>query len=323
MGRVACRVSVSNASARASPNEVQQSHSGRNDVGGRHLHERGERLVEPDAVPPAHGDQVAEPHVGQLVVDHVGHALQLLLRGALRVHQQQHLPEGDAAQVLHRSEGEVGHGDEVDLVARGRAGRSSARGTCSPASATSSANAHRWALPGGCTMRSGIGPAVPATRWTSVASSGPTTNATRYVDIGMVSAKRMRTRPSSVPARSTSAALETARSPLSTTSVMAKVAFMSGSSKQGKALRAWVDSNWVTARAVVAPSSVEGGPVEPDQLVVEGPVERQVDLGRARRQGPVEVQCDPLESGVVGHRCVQLHPTAADAGPRRCPGPGR
>src|SRR3712207_9506532 len=35
------------------------------------LHERGEGLVEPDAVPPLHGHEVAEPHVGELVVDHV------------------------------------------------------------------------------------------------------------------------------------------------------------------------------------------------------------------------------------------------------------
>ncbi len=34
--------------------------------------EGGEGLVEPQVVPPAHGDQVAEPHVGHLVQDRVG-----------------------------------------------------------------------------------------------------------------------------------------------------------------------------------------------------------------------------------------------------------
>ena len=46
-------------------------------VDAERLHEGGEGLVEPDALPPAHGDEVAEPHVGQLVRDDVGHPLQL------------------------------------------------------------------------------------------------------------------------------------------------------------------------------------------------------------------------------------------------------
>ena len=37
---------------------------------------------------------------------------------ARRVDEQGRLAEGDAAEVLHGPEGEVGHGDEVDLVAR-------------------------------------------------------------------------------------------------------------------------------------------------------------------------------------------------------------
>src|SRR5207249_11466324 len=32
-------------------------------VDREHLHERGERFVEPDTVPPRHRDEVAEPHV--------------------------------------------------------------------------------------------------------------------------------------------------------------------------------------------------------------------------------------------------------------------
>ena len=82
------------------------------------LHEGGERLVEPDPVPPLHGDEVAEPHVGELVGDHVHDVLELALRGVLRVGEQQRLPEGDAAEVLHGPEREVGDGHEVHRVAR-------------------------------------------------------------------------------------------------------------------------------------------------------------------------------------------------------------
>ena len=45
-------------------------------VHGEDLHERGERLVQPDSVPPLHGDQVAEPHVGDLMADDISDALE-------------------------------------------------------------------------------------------------------------------------------------------------------------------------------------------------------------------------------------------------------
>jgi hypothetical protein len=86
-------------------------------------------------------------------------------------------------------------------------------------------------------------------------ASGPTTKATRYVDIGMVSAKRMRTRPSSRAERSSSGPLDTASRSSATSSVTPKTALKAGSSQQGKARRASVASNWVTAMRRVAPSS--------------------------------------------------------------------
>ena len=49
-------------------------------VGGKILHPRGKALVEPEVVPPLHGDQVAEPLVRELVGDHSAHALLLLRR---------------------------------------------------------------------------------------------------------------------------------------------------------------------------------------------------------------------------------------------------
>ena len=87
-------------------------------VAGRHLHEGGEGLVEPDPVPPAHGHEVAEPHVRELVRHDVGDELLLGLRGRRRVDEQDALPERDAAQVLHGPGREVGQRDEVDLVRR-------------------------------------------------------------------------------------------------------------------------------------------------------------------------------------------------------------
>ena len=87
-------------------------------VDGQYLHEGGEGLVEPDPVPPLHGDQVAEPHVGDLVADHVGDPLELDPGGLGRVDQQDRLAEGHAPEVLHRSEGEVGDGHQVELVGR-------------------------------------------------------------------------------------------------------------------------------------------------------------------------------------------------------------
>jgi hypothetical protein len=80
-------------------------------------HPRGERLVEPDVVPPGQGDQVAEPLVGQLVRHHArvtalpagGDLVRLLQKDAGRV--------GDQARVLHRPE-EARQGDAVELAVR-------------------------------------------------------------------------------------------------------------------------------------------------------------------------------------------------------------
>ncbi len=56
--------------------------------------------------------------MGELVGDDVGDELLLVLRARRRVDEQQVLAERDAAEVLHRAGGEVGEGDQVDLVAR-------------------------------------------------------------------------------------------------------------------------------------------------------------------------------------------------------------
>jgi len=74
----------------------------------------GERLVQPEVVPPAHGDQVAEPHVRHLVQDRVG-ALLVLEVGDLRPEDVVRLGVRDTAEVLHRARVEVRHPELVVL----------------------------------------------------------------------------------------------------------------------------------------------------------------------------------------------------------------
>ncbi|MDQ0830998.1 hypothetical protein QF032_002842 [Streptomyces achromogenes] len=83
---------------------------------GEGAHEVGEGLLQPQVVPPHHGDEVAEPHVGHLVQDDV----RPRLVGGLR-----HLPpedvllaEGHQARVLHRAEVVLGH-ERLVVLAEG------------------------------------------------------------------------------------------------------------------------------------------------------------------------------------------------------------
>ena len=80
------------------------------------FHEGGERLVQPDAIPPAHGDQVTEPHVGQFVCHNVSDKLLLVLGARFGVDEEQTLAECDAAEVLHRPGREIGERDKVHLL---------------------------------------------------------------------------------------------------------------------------------------------------------------------------------------------------------------
>jgi len=93
---------------------------GRGPPGGLGLGQRrgpgGERLVQPQVVPPAHGDQVAEPHVRHLVQDGLGAHLpgEVGDPGA----EQVVLQERHAARVLHRAGLELRHEDLVVLADR-------------------------------------------------------------------------------------------------------------------------------------------------------------------------------------------------------------
>ena len=87
--------------------------------GGQVGHVLGEGLVEPEVVPPAHGDEVAEPHVGELVQHGDGAALDLGV-GDLGA-EDVALEDGHGAGVLHGAGVELGHEELVVLLERVRA----------------------------------------------------------------------------------------------------------------------------------------------------------------------------------------------------------
>ena len=61
-----------------------------------------ESLVEPQIIPPVHGDEVAKPHMAQLVLDHNAEECQLRDRHVfLRAHN--FVRVGNAPDILHRS----------------------------------------------------------------------------------------------------------------------------------------------------------------------------------------------------------------------------
>ena len=91
---------------------VQRVASARASVPG----EGGEGLVQPQVVPPAHGDQVAEPHVGHLVHDRLRACLSIRVGDPRPEHVL--FDEGHAADVLHRAHVELRHKELVVLAER-------------------------------------------------------------------------------------------------------------------------------------------------------------------------------------------------------------
>ena len=79
---------------------------------------RGERLVQPDVVPPRERREVAPPHVGQLVRDRAHAGLQAVRRGPRRIDCEQIEAVRDRAGIFHRAGGEIGDADAFDLVIR-------------------------------------------------------------------------------------------------------------------------------------------------------------------------------------------------------------
>ncbi|GJC83687.1 hypothetical protein ColLi_06525 [Colletotrichum liriopes] len=75
----------------------------------------GEALVEPELVPPVHGDEVAEPLVSQLVGDDVGDAVAVPRLGRLLVEEDGGGAVGDETPVLHGAVGELVDSEQVGL----------------------------------------------------------------------------------------------------------------------------------------------------------------------------------------------------------------
>ncbi len=212
-------------------------------------HEGGERLVQPDAVPPLHRDEVAEPHVGDLVLDHLGDPRQLGDRGGVLVAEQVRLPERHAAEVLHRSLGEVRHVDEVEL--RSRIGQSEVLRV--PAERVHG------------DLEGERGEVLLADR-----GDHPDRRAAGVGGLGRFERVRRRSRRDRStwgwcrrtardagrprgPSRSARPRWRRRRGRPATSRAIEKTAFRSGSSKHGKARRASWDSKWVVASVCVLP----------------------------------------------------------------------
>ena len=87
-------------------------------LGRLHLHPGGEAFVEPQVVPPAHGDEIAEPLVRDLVGDDAENAAAGGIRVRGRIEQQTALEERDRAPVLHSAAEAARDGDQVELGQR-------------------------------------------------------------------------------------------------------------------------------------------------------------------------------------------------------------
>ena len=93
-------------------------------IGNLAFHPGREALVEPQIIPPLHGDQIPEPLMCHLVRRDDVSALAVAFAGDARVHQHLGLPGENRAPVLHGAKGHAGPGtcDEVELWQRkGRA----------------------------------------------------------------------------------------------------------------------------------------------------------------------------------------------------------
>lgn len=81
-------------------------------IDGQMLHVSGESFVQPKIVPPFHGDQIAEPHMGQFVSDRQAYAFRIDARAVFAV-KQLCFTERDQTPILHRAGREIGYGDEI------------------------------------------------------------------------------------------------------------------------------------------------------------------------------------------------------------------
>ena len=82
------------------------------------LHPRSEAFVEPDVVPPLHGDEIAEPLMRHFVCDDEGDSSLGVDGCCFGIDEQRGFAIGDGAEVFHGAGFEVGQADEVELLER-------------------------------------------------------------------------------------------------------------------------------------------------------------------------------------------------------------
>ena len=249
IGRVLSRASTSKAPVRDSPKSTHRSQSGR--MWSAAFISMNVANASFSQMPFHHFivTRFAEPLVGELVADHVGHPLQLGLAHGLGVDEQEHLAVRDAAHVLHRAEGEVGQGDLVELVARIDdvvvVGEEAQRGLADLGGERREVAHAR-----------GVGD--PHRRVVHEDGRRHLERPDDERDEVRRHLHRVEERDPGLPAaagsRRSSPALEMAVNPSATTSEMPNTAFRSGSSQHGNVMRAWVASNCVVAMMRSAPS---------------------------------------------------------------------
>ena len=212
-------------------------------VDDREGHPGGEGFVEPEIVPPGHRDQVAVPHVRQLVRDHLRGALALGQRRGRGIEQQQRLAEEDGAGVLHRAELEVRNRDEIELRVR--------VGQAEVALETGQRGARGLQRKGREAALAGDVPDPDRCRTEPDRRAWPRADPRRAPPGRSRGEASPRSRPAGGrPAGASCAAtlaFEITRFARVVVTAIRKRAFIAGSSKQGKNLRASVASSWVKA----------------------------------------------------------------------------
>lgn len=78
----------------------------------------GEALVQPELIPPVHGDEVSEPLVSKLVGNNVGNIVLKASRGSLLVKEHAGRAVGDQTPVLHGAVGELVDSQKIRLGER-------------------------------------------------------------------------------------------------------------------------------------------------------------------------------------------------------------
>ena len=83
-------------------------------VGGFEVHECREALVQPEVVPPSHSNQISEPHMSNLMGDHVSYRLSRADARVL-VYMQENFSVGYRPPVFHCAVGKFRDGYVVEL----------------------------------------------------------------------------------------------------------------------------------------------------------------------------------------------------------------